>query len=86
MSVQPGFGGQSFQPGALAKIRELVELRSVNGLHYAISIDGGVGGETVAGCRGAGADILVSGSWLFRAPDRAAAVAELRGAGGPNRQ
>ena len=79
MSVEPGFGGQSFRPEALDKVRELCRLRDENGWKYAVSIDGGVAGGTAPGCREAGADILVSGSWLLAAEDRAAAVAELRG-------
>jgi ribulose-phosphate 3-epimerase len=80
MSVQPGFGGQSFQASALDKISELASLRSSEGYDYQISVDGGVNNKTAAACRKAGADILVSGSWLFKSADRAAAVTELRGA------
>ncbi len=79
MSVQPGFGGQSFRAEALDKVRRLVEWRAEAGLEFAISIDGGVNDDTAPRCREAGADILVSGSHLFGAPDRRAAVARLRG-------
>lgn len=81
MSVQPGFGGQKFRESAVAKIRELCRLRDENGWRYAISVDGGIDDRTGAVCRAAGADILVSGSWLVRSPDRAAAVEMLRGGG-----
>jgi ribulose-phosphate 3-epimerase len=82
MSVQPGFGGQSFQEGALDRIAELARLRRREGHTYAISVDGGIDDGTAGPCREAGADILVSGTYLFRAPDRAAAAAALRGRAG----
>jgi ribulose-phosphate 3-epimerase len=78
MTVQPGFGGQAFDPRGLEKIAALAELRLRDGLTYEISVDGGVNAETAASCLAAGADILVSGSYLFKAPDRAAAVRSLR--------
>ncbi len=79
MSVQPGFGGQKFNPVALDKIAALKERRQTEGLEYLVSVDGGINGETGPRCRAAGADILVSGSWLFRAGDRAGGIAALRG-------
>ncbi|MBK6897991.1 MAG: ribulose-phosphate 3-epimerase [bacterium] len=78
MSVQPGAGGQSFQPAALDKLRTLAARRAAAGLGFAISIDGGVNAGTAPDCRKAGADILVAGSYLFGAADAAAAVASLR--------
>ncbi len=81
MSVPPGFGGQSFHIGAPEKIARLAERRRADGLDFAISVDGGVNEETAAACRDAGADILVSGSHLFGAPDRALAISRLRGQG-----
>ncbi|MDO9695796.1 MAG: ribulose-phosphate 3-epimerase [Candidatus Latescibacteria bacterium] len=78
MSVQPGAGGQSFQPAALDKLRGLTARRAADGLGFAISIDGGVNDATAPACRGAGADILVAGSYLFGAADPAAAIAALR--------
>jgi ribulose-phosphate 3-epimerase len=80
MSVQPGFGGQSFQPVALDKIDALIGLRRTEGYDFAISVDGGVDEETADPCREVGADILVSGTYLFQARDRKAALARLRGA------
>lgn len=79
MAVQPGFGGQRFQPAALEKVAALAEARRREGLRFAISIDGGVEGANAAACRASGADILVSGSWLLGAADRVAAVRTLRG-------
>jgi ribulose-phosphate 3-epimerase len=82
MSVQPGFGGQKFNPVAVDKIAELDRLRATGEGDFLISVDGGINDETGPLCRQAGADILVSGSWLFGAEDRAARVAMLRGGTG----
>ena len=79
MSVQPGFGGQKFNPVALEKIGELKQRRAEAGLEFMINVDGGINGVTGPQCREAGADILVSGSWLFGATDRSERVALLRG-------
>ena len=79
MAVQPGFGGQAFRDGALEKISELAGLRREKEYRYEISVDGGVDDHTGTACRRAGADILVSGSYLLRSADRAAAIASLRG-------
>ncbi len=78
MSVQPGAGGQSFQPAALDKLRALAARRAASGLEFAISIDGGVNAGTAPSCRDAGADILVAGSYLFGAADPAEAISSLR--------
>jgi len=78
MSVQPGFGGQNFDPAALAKIEQLAEMRRRQNHRFAISVDGGIDDTTAPGCLQAGADILVSGTYLCRAADRAAAMATLR--------
>ncbi|MFH1842835.1 MAG: ribulose-phosphate 3-epimerase [bacterium] len=79
MSVEPGFGGQSFRPEALDKIAELKRLRIDKNYRYAISVDGGIDGETAPPCREAGADILVSGTYLLRAAQRDQIVRCLRG-------
>ena len=65
MSVNPGFGGQKFIPGALHKIRRLVELRAQHQLKYRIEIDGGVGLDTVAEIVQAGTEVLVAGNAVF---------------------
>ncbi len=78
MSVDPGFGGQQFDSAAVGKIAELSERRRTEGCEFQISVDGGINAETGALCREAGADILVSGSWLFGAEDRARRIALLR--------
>jgi ribulose-phosphate 3-epimerase len=65
MSVNPGFGGQKFIPGAVHKIRKLAELRGQRGLAYRIEVDGGIALETVAEVVRAGAEILVAGNAVF---------------------
>jgi ribulose-phosphate 3-epimerase len=77
MSVNPGFGGQKFIPGALHKIRRLAEIRSARGYSYRIEVDGGVSLDTVADVVRAGAEILVAGSAVFGKGDAAANAAAL---------
>jgi ribulose-phosphate 3-epimerase len=79
MSVQPGFGGQKFNPVALDKIDDLRRRREIEGWNFLINVDGGINDKTGAACRAAGADILVSGSWLCGASDRAARIERLGG-------
>ncbi|HBE93931.1 MAG TPA: ribulose-phosphate 3-epimerase [Desulfovibrio sp.] len=68
MSVNPGFGGQSFIPFSLDKIRELKTMIRVSGARTLIQVDGGVTPENCADIVGAGADVLVSGSAFFNFP------------------
>ena len=79
MSVNPGFGGQSFIPNALNKIEQLAHLRQNNDYHYLIEVDGGVNDVTAQQCREAGADVLVAGSYVFSHPNMAQAIQTLRG-------
>jgi ribulose-phosphate 3-epimerase len=65
MSVNPGFGGQKFIPGALHKMRRLAEIRSQRRLAYRIEVDGGVALATVVDVVRAGAEILVAGNAVF---------------------
>ena len=65
MSVNPGFGAQKFIPGALHKVRKLVELRRAGGLDFRIEIDGGVGLDTIPEIVQAGVEILVAGNAVF---------------------
>ncbi len=65
MSVNPGFGGQTFIPYSLIKIRRLKELRQELGLSYRIEVDGGVAHDTIGQVVEAGADLLVAGSAVF---------------------
>lgn len=78
MTVQPGFGGQSFRRDQLEKISRLSTLRRERGLNFRLEVDGGIDLVTGAECRAAGADTFVAGTSFFNAPDRkgyAAAVA-----------
>ncbi len=77
MSVNPGFGGQSFIPSSMKKVRELVEIRKQSGYDYEIEIDGGVGLGNMAEVTGAGVDIAVAGSAVYGAEDVDARVKEL---------
>jgi len=81
MTVNPGFGGQKFLPGTLAKMRYLRQLREREGHKYRIEVDGGVGMDTVAEIVRAGGEILVAGTSVFHTPDPAEAVRKLRQAG-----
>ena len=78
MSVNPGFGGQSFIESSVPKIARLRKMISEAGLNVDIQVDGGINSETVALVREAGADILVAGSYLFKAADMAAAARSMR--------
>lgn len=78
MSVNPGFGGQEFIPTSLDKVRRLRKMLDERGLATRIEIDGGIDRDNVAEVAGAGADIIVSGSAIFGAPDPAVALRELR--------
>ncbi len=79
MSVNPGFGGQSFIPETIAKIRLLKDEIDARGLPTLIEIDGGVNPETAKLCIDAGADVLVAGSAVFKAADPKAMIAAIRG-------
>ncbi len=77
MSVEPGFGGQSFQWSALEKVEQLAALRDMHGASYLIEMDGGVDENTAPACVAAGADVLVSGSAIYGAADPAAVCKNL---------
>ncbi len=79
MSVEPGFGGQSLIPACLDKIPVLKRELARIGHAIPIQVDGGVNPKTIAAVHAAGADILVAGSSVFGASDKAAAICELRG-------
>lgn len=78
MSVNPGFGGQSFIPGTIDKIKQLRHMIDARGLQVDIEIDGGVGEKNAAEIVVAGATVLVAGSSVFNAADPLAAVAQLK--------
>lgn len=77
MSVNPGFGGQKFIPQTLNKVRELRALIAETGSKAIIEVDGGVNAETGAQLAEAGADMLVAGNYVFKAPDPMAAITTL---------
>ena len=78
MTVEPGFGGQSFIPETLDKIRAVRNKITELGLDVNVQVDGGINADTAAAVRAAGANVLVSGSYLFAAADMAAAADSLR--------
>ena len=78
MTVNPGFGGQSFIYEALPKIQQAHAWRREEHLRYHISVDGGVDFKTAAECAHAGADAFVSGTALFSQPNLRAAVKKMR--------
>lgn len=78
MSVNPGFGGQSFIPHTLQKIRDLKKMIADRGLHVLIEVDGGVTVENAHALLHAGADVLVAGSTVFHSPDPSATIRQLK--------
>lgn len=80
MSVNPGFGGQSFIPGTLDKLREARGLIDASGFDIRLEIDGGVTTGNIADIAAAGADTFVAGSAIFNAPDYRAVIADMRAA------
>ena len=79
MTVEPGFGGQSFITETLPRVREIKNTLTAMGRDIPVQVDGGINGETAAAAREAGAGILVAGSYLFGQKDMAAAVRLLTG-------
>jgi ribulose-phosphate 3-epimerase len=77
MSVEPGFGGQAFNPVALAKLSELAALRSQRGGAFRLAVDGGISTETIGPVAAAGAELIVAGSAVIRSHDYARAITEL---------
>ena len=75
MTVQPGFGGQSFRRDVLGKIAQLAAWRQERKLKFRLEVDGGVDLATGADCRAAGADTFVAGTAFFKAADRVAFAA-----------
>ncbi|TFE02717.1 ribulose-phosphate 3-epimerase [Jeotgalibacillus salarius] len=78
MTVNPGFGGQSFIKETVIKIQELNEIRNTERYNYEIEVDGGVTDETIALCTNAGADVAVAGSYVFGKSDREGAIQALK--------
>jgi ribulose-phosphate 3-epimerase len=78
MSVNPGFGGQSFIPNVIKKIKELVILRKKLNANFLIEIDGGIDNKTILPALKAGVDVFVTGSSVFNSDNVTAATAELK--------
>jgi ribulose-phosphate 3-epimerase len=76
MSVNPGFGGQSFIPSQVEKIARIKKM--IGSRRIEIEVDGGINAKTAKLCADAGANVLVAGSAVFRTPDYAANIAALR--------
>ena len=78
MSVNPGFGGQSFIPSAIAKLREARAFIDASGCDVRLEIDGGIKVENIAEVARAGADTFVAGSAIFGSDDYAATISAMR--------
>jgi ribulose-phosphate 3-epimerase len=78
MSVNPGFGGQTFIDGVLPKVRQLRAWIDERGLDVELEIDGGVNRKTIAAAARAGVNVFVAGNAVFREPDYGVAIRELR--------
>ncbi|MGZ6772805.1 MAG: ribulose-phosphate 3-epimerase, partial [Mycobacteriaceae bacterium] len=78
MSVEPGFGGQSFMPEVLSKARTVRTLVDTGHLTLLVEIDGGINADTIHAAAEAGVDCFVAGSAVYGASDPALAVASLR--------
>jgi ribulose-phosphate 3-epimerase len=78
MSVNPGFGGQSFIENTYEKVKQLAHLREVSGTSFLIEIDGGVSTANARKLLDAGADVLVAGSFVFKSDDPAQTIADLK--------
>lgn len=78
MTVEPGFGGQSFLESMMAKVRRTREAISAANLQVSVQVDGGITRETISVAAEAGADVFVAGSAVYKAADAYAEVEELR--------
>ncbi len=78
MTVEPGFGGQSFMADMLPKVSALRAELSRRGLDVLIEADGGIGAGNIKACADAGVDVAVAGTAVFKADDPAAAIAQLK--------
>lgn len=81
MTVNPGFGGQKFIHSVVPKVKQLTDIIKERNLSIEIEIDGGINEETIKPCVEAGATILVAGSAIYNAPDKAKALQTIKEAG-----
>ena len=78
MTVEPGFGGQSFMADMLPKVLEIKTEAKRLGIEMPVEVDGGIGADTIAQAAGAGVDICVAGTAVFKAEDAAKAISDLK--------
>lgn len=78
MTVEPGFGGQKLIPHTIEKVRALRSYAKENGYDLDIEVDGGIGVDNLGLLTSAGANVIVAGSSIFKAPDAAAAIEQMR--------
>ena len=78
MTVEPGFGGQSFMADMMPKVRAIKEEAKRRGIDIPVEADGGIGAATIAQCAEAGVDVCVAGTAVFKAEDVAKAIKSLR--------
>ena len=78
MSVEPGFGGQSFMPVALEKITYLKDKKQLKNYKYEIEVDGGINKETSKLCVDAGVEVLVAGTYIYNNKDREQLIKEMQ--------
>ncbi|PID59630.1 MAG: ribulose-phosphate 3-epimerase [Ignavibacteriae bacterium] len=78
MSVNPGFGGQSFIEYTLQKVKKLKEIKEINNHHFKIEIDGGVNSENIKKIKNAGAEIIVAGTAVFKSENITEKVKQLK--------
>ena len=77
MSVEPGFGGQTFMESALGKIKYLHQQKQLFNYQYLIEVDGGINLETAKKCKDAGVEVLVAGTYIFKSKNRYQTIKEL---------
>lgn len=78
MSVEPGFGGQKFNPVAVEKIARLAELKQEKNYSYVIEVDGGINNDTIDQVKDAGVEMVVAGSYVFGSPNYQQAIESLK--------
>jgi ribulose-phosphate 3-epimerase len=78
MSVNPGFGGQTFIPNSIAKVAGLRQMICAKGLQTLIEVDGGVSPQNIAAVAAVGADVFVAGSAIFQSPDYRRTITAMR--------
>ncbi len=78
MTVEPGFGGQSFMKDMMDKVKTLKSIREKHSYNYVIEVDGGINDQTIKSCQQAGVDMVVAGSYVFNHADSKKAIESLK--------